>query len=126
MRPPLVFGRRNRVAEQFAPIELKSLHGKFVLLDFWTYRCINRMHVLPELHKLEKVYPNNIVVIGVHSGKVRCRARFGNIPARGYGVVLHLYIRVANHVTIKFGRGTTMALDKAGRAGPLSKTNRNE
>jgi DNA-binding beta-propeller fold protein YncE len=52
-----------------APIDLKSLHGKFVLLDFWTYCCINCMHVLPELHKLEKAYPNNIVVIGVHSGK---------------------------------------------------------
>ena len=36
-----------------APVDLKSLHGKFVLLDFWTYCCINCMHVLPELKKLE-------------------------------------------------------------------------
>jgi DNA-binding beta-propeller fold protein YncE len=52
-----------------APVDLKDLHGKFVVLDFWTYCCINCMHVLPELKKLEKAYPNNVVVIGVHSGK---------------------------------------------------------
>jgi thiol-disulfide isomerase/thioredoxin len=52
-----------------APVDFKDLRGKFVLLDFWTYCCINCMHVLPELKKLEQAYPNNIVVIGVHSGK---------------------------------------------------------
>jgi thiol-disulfide isomerase/thioredoxin len=51
------------------PIDLKDLRGKFVLLDFWTYCCINCMHVLPELKKLEQKYPNNVVVIGVHSAK---------------------------------------------------------
>ena len=52
-----------------APLELRQLRGKFVLLDFWTYCCINCMHVLPELKKLEKAYPNELVVIGVHSAK---------------------------------------------------------
>jgi thiol-disulfide isomerase/thioredoxin len=51
------------------PIDLKDLRGKFVLLDFWTYCCINCIHVLPELKKLEKAYPNELVVIGVHSAK---------------------------------------------------------
>jgi thiol-disulfide isomerase/thioredoxin len=51
------------------PIELKELHGKFVLLDFWTYCCINCMHIMPELKKLEHAYPNNLVVIGVHTAK---------------------------------------------------------
>ncbi len=51
------------------PIELKQLRGKFVLLDFWTYCCINCMHILPVLKKLEHAYPNNLVVIGVHSAK---------------------------------------------------------
>ena len=50
-----------------APVDLKDLRGKFVLLDFWTYCCINCMHILPELKKLEQAYPNNVVVIGVHS-----------------------------------------------------------
>src|ERR1700759_1829974 len=52
-----------------APVDLKDLRGKFIVLDFWTYCCINCMHILPELKKIEKAYPNNVVVIGVHSGK---------------------------------------------------------
>src|SRR5689334_10930402 len=46
-----------------------DLKGKFVLFDFWTYCCINCMHILPELKKLEREFPNNLVVIGVHSAK---------------------------------------------------------
>jgi thiol-disulfide isomerase/thioredoxin/sugar lactone lactonase YvrE len=50
-------------------ITLRDVRGKIVLLDFWTYCCINCMHVLPDLAYLEKKYPNEIVVIGVHSAK---------------------------------------------------------
>ncbi len=50
-------------------ITLKDLRGKVVLLDFWTYCCINCMHVLPDLAYLEKKFPNELVVIGVHSAK---------------------------------------------------------
>jgi len=45
------------------------LKGKVVLLDFWTYGCINCMHIIPDLKRLEKKYPNELVVIGVHSAK---------------------------------------------------------
>src|SRR3954447_21828680 len=51
------------------PLTKTDLKGKFVLLDFWTYCCINCMHILPELKKLEREFPNNLVVIGVHSAK---------------------------------------------------------
>lgn len=51
------------------PISLKQLRGKIVLLDFWTYCCINCHHVLPDLAKLEEKYKNELVVIGVHSAK---------------------------------------------------------
>ncbi|MBN2329389.1 MAG: redoxin domain-containing protein [Candidatus Omnitrophica bacterium] len=51
------------------PLRLADLRGKIVLLDFWTYCCINCMHVIPDLKKLEKKYPNELVVIGVHSAK---------------------------------------------------------
>jgi thiol-disulfide isomerase/thioredoxin len=61
------------------PMDLKSLRGKFVLLDFWTYCCINCMHILPELEKLEKAYPNNLVVIGVHSAKFETEQSAENI-----------------------------------------------
>ena len=51
------------------PISLKDLRGKVVLLDFWTYCCINCIHVLPDLAYLEEKYANELVVIGVHSAK---------------------------------------------------------
>lgn len=50
-------------------ITLKDLRGKVVLLDFWTYCCINCMHVLPDLKYLEKKFDKELVVIGVHSAK---------------------------------------------------------
>ncbi|MBA4065426.1 MAG: hypothetical protein C0501_17275 [Isosphaera sp.] len=52
------------------PLSLKKdLKGKVVLLDFWTLCCINCIHIQPDLAKLEKKYPNQLVVIGVHSPK---------------------------------------------------------
>lgn len=50
-------------------IDIKDLRGKVVILDFWTYCCINCMHILPDLKFLEHKYPNELVVIGVHSAK---------------------------------------------------------
>jgi len=48
--------------------KISDFRGKVVLLDFWTYCCINCMHVLPDLKRLEEKYPE-LVVIGVHSAK---------------------------------------------------------
>ncbi|AMV36974.1 thioredoxin-like domain-containing protein [Planctomyces sp. SH-PL62] len=61
------------------PIDLASLKGKVVLLDFWTYCCINCHHILPDLEKLEKKYKNELVVIGVHSGKFDAERNTENI-----------------------------------------------
>ncbi|KAG2406414.1 Protein SUPPRESSOR OF QUENCHING 1 [Vigna angularis] len=54
-----------------APLQFRrDLKGKIVLLDFWTYCCINCMHVLPDLDALEKKYKDMpFVVVGVHSAK---------------------------------------------------------
>ncbi|GAB6165793.1 thioredoxin-like domain-containing protein [Thermostilla marina] len=62
-----------------APLDWRDLRGKFVLLDFWTYCCINCMHILPELAKLEEAYPNELVVIGVHSAKFSGERETANI-----------------------------------------------
>jgi thiol-disulfide isomerase/thioredoxin len=51
------------------PLSIAGLKGKVILLDFWTYGCINCIHIIPDLKKLEAKYPNNLVVIGVHSAK---------------------------------------------------------
>jgi len=51
------------------PLTLASQRGKVVLLDFWSYCCINCMHVLPDLRYLENKYPETLTVIGIHSPK---------------------------------------------------------
>ena len=61
------------------PISIKDLRGKVVLLDFWTYCCINCMHVIPELKRLEAKYPNELVVIGIHSAKFTTEQGTDNI-----------------------------------------------
>ena len=61
------------------PISLRELRGKVVLLDFWTYCCINCMHVIPDLKRLEKKYADELVVIGVHSAKFTTEKEIGNI-----------------------------------------------
>ena len=53
------------------PLRMADLLGKVVLLDFWTYGCINCMHVIPDLKRLEAKYPDEFVVVGVHSAKFR-------------------------------------------------------
>lgn len=82
-----------------APIELDDLRGKFVLLDFWTYCCINCMHILPELARLEEVYEKNLVVIGVHSAKFETERDASNITEAILRYhIRHPVINDANHV----------------------------
>ena len=61
------------------PLSLAQLTGKIVLLDFWTYGCINCMHNFPELKQLEANYPNELVVIGIHSAKFTNESQTDNI-----------------------------------------------
>lgn len=61
------------------PLSLRALRGKLVLLDFWTYGCINCMHILPDLKRLEEKYPKNLVVISVHSAKFSNESEAKNI-----------------------------------------------
>lgn len=60
-------------------LSLRELRGKVVLLDFWTYCCINCMHIIPDLKKLEAKYANQLVVIGVHSAKFTTEKGTDNI-----------------------------------------------
>jgi len=59
-----------------------ELRGHVVLLDFWTYCCINCMHILPDLEYLEEKYKDQpFVVIGVHSAKFENEASTETIRA---------------------------------------------
>ena len=61
------------------PLKLADLRGKVVLIDFWTYCCINCMHIIPDLKRLEAEYPDELVVIGVHSAKFTQEGETANI-----------------------------------------------
>jgi thiol-disulfide isomerase/thioredoxin len=61
------------------PIRMADLRGKIVILDFWTYGCINCIHIIPDLKRLEAEYPTQLVVIGVHSAKFTNEGETENI-----------------------------------------------
>ncbi len=70
---------QTRLALEFDPklpwlnvkraLTLEDLMGKVVILDFWTYGCINCIHVLADLRRLEHEYGNKLAVIGIHTPK---------------------------------------------------------
>jgi thiol-disulfide isomerase/thioredoxin len=68
VRAPELIGRGGWINTKH-DLSLKSLKGKVVLLDFWTFCCINCLHVLEELRPLEERFGDDLVVIGVHSPK---------------------------------------------------------
>ncbi|MBS1796057.1 MAG: redoxin domain-containing protein [Acidobacteria bacterium] len=78
VRAPELAGARDWLNTD-KPLSIAGLRGKVVLLDFWTYGCVNCMHIIPDLKRLEAKYPNNLVVIGVHSAKFANEGETANI-----------------------------------------------
>jgi len=81
------------------PIAVQQLKGKVVLLDFWTFCCINCHHVLADLAKLEEKYKNELVVIGIHTAKFDAEKDTENIrrKVREYRIK-HPVLNDANQV----------------------------
>lgn len=75
MKQPAVNAPELKTAHGWVNTEkeysLNDFLGKIVLLDFWTFGCINCQHIVPDLQRLEEEYPDELVVIGVHSGKFK-------------------------------------------------------
>ncbi|MBS3054658.1 MAG: redoxin domain-containing protein [Candidatus Aenigmarchaeota archaeon] len=62
------------------PLSMKALEGHIVVLDFWTYCCINCIHMLPDIKMLEEDYAGRpVVFIGVHSAKFENENDVNNI-----------------------------------------------
>ncbi len=102
------------------PLSIKGLRGKVVLLDFWTYGCINCIHIIPDLKKLEAKYPNELVVIGVHSAKFATESDAGNLrqAVMRYGlehpVVSDKDLRIWNEYAVR-AWPTQILIDPDGR-----------
>ena len=78
VRAPEITGGRGWLNTD-KPLSIAALKGKVVLLDFWTYGCINCIHIIPDLKKLEAKYANQLVVIGIHSAKFQNEKETENI-----------------------------------------------
>jgi cytochrome c biogenesis protein CcdA/thiol-disulfide isomerase/thioredoxin len=65
-----------------APLVLESLKGKVVLVDFWTYTCINCIRTLPHVTSwYNKYHPYGLEVIGVHSPEFAFEQDKGNVAS---------------------------------------------
>ena len=54
------------------PLSLEQLRGKVVLVEFWTYDCINCIHVLPYVKQWHERYKSQgLTVVGVHTPEYR-------------------------------------------------------
>ncbi|MDX2820129.1 redoxin domain-containing protein [Streptomyces ipomoeae] len=69
VRAPELIGKGGWLNTGGKQYSLADLRGKIVVLDFWTFCCINCLHVLDELRHLEEKHRDTVVVIGVHSPK---------------------------------------------------------
>ena len=100
-------------------LSLTDLRGRVVLLDFWTYGCINCMHIIPDLKRLEQEFGDALVVIGVHSAKFKTEGNTRRIRS-----IVHRYERehpVVNDRAMQIWRSyfvrawpTLVLLDPAG------------
>ncbi|MFF4256271.1 NHL domain-containing thioredoxin family protein [Streptomyces sp. NPDC001663] len=69
VRAPELVGKGGWLNTGDQQYTLADLRGRIVVLDFWTFCCINCLHVLDELRELERRHSDTVVVIGVHSPK---------------------------------------------------------
>ena len=64
------------------PLSLRALRGKVVLVDFWTYSCINCLRTLPHLNQWDERYRSKgLVILGVHSPEFAFEHDLGNVRA---------------------------------------------
>lgn len=64
------------------PLTMKQLRGKVVLVDFWTYDCINCINTLPHVAKWHDLYKDKgLVVVGVHTPEYAFERKTDNVRA---------------------------------------------
>ncbi|MXG27391.1 NHL domain-containing thioredoxin family protein [Streptomyces sp. YIM 132580] len=69
VRAPELIGKGGWLNTGDRQYTLSELRGRIVILDFWTFCCVNCLHVLDELRELEERHRDTVVIIGVHSPK---------------------------------------------------------
>jgi thiol-disulfide isomerase/thioredoxin len=68
-----------------APLNMANLRGKVVLVDFWTYGCVNCVNTLPHVTELYAKYKDRgLVVVGVHTPEFPFERSASNVQAALY------------------------------------------
>jgi cytochrome c biogenesis protein CcdA/thiol-disulfide isomerase/thioredoxin len=82
------------------PLTLKSLRGKVVLVDFWTYSCVNCLRTLPHVKAWDRAYrQDGLVIVGVHTPEFA----FEHVPSNVEAAVRKLGVRYPVAIDNKFG-----------------------
>ncbi|NEY34178.1 redoxin domain-containing protein [Streptomyces sp. PRKS01-65] len=69
VRAPELVGKGGWINTGGKNLTLADFRGRILILDFWTFCCINCLHVLDELRELEEKHRDTVVIVGVHSPK---------------------------------------------------------
>ncbi|QNE76310.1 redoxin domain-containing protein [Streptomyces finlayi] len=69
VRAPELIGKGGWINTGGKDLKLADFRGRTLILDFWTFCCVNCLHVLDELRELEEKHRDTVVIIGVHSPK---------------------------------------------------------
>ncbi|MCJ0868689.1 NHL domain-containing thioredoxin family protein [Streptomyces sp. AP-93] len=69
VRAPELIGKGGWLNTGGKDLTLADLRGRIVIADFWTFCCVNCLHVLDELRELEEKHRDTVVIVGVHSPK---------------------------------------------------------
>ena len=82
------------------PITMQSLKGKVVLIDFWTYSCINCVRTLPYLTGWDRKYRDmGLVIVGVHSPEFEFEKRLANVQAAIVQHGIHYPVALDNNLS---------------------------
>jgi cytochrome c biogenesis protein CcdA/thiol-disulfide isomerase/thioredoxin len=81
-----------------APLDFSDLKGKVVLIDFWTYSCINCLRAIPYVRAwYDKYKDNGFVVIGVHTPEFAFERRLDNVRKAVSGLGIQYPVAVDNN-----------------------------
>jgi cytochrome c biogenesis protein CcdA/thiol-disulfide isomerase/thioredoxin len=82
------------------PLTLAQLRGKVVLIDFWTYSCINCLRTLPHLEAWDRMYRDKgLMIVGVHTPEFA----FESVPSNVRAAIKRLGIRYPVALDPKYG-----------------------
>ena len=83
------------------PLSREQLKGKVVLIDFWTYSCINCIRTIPHVRALHQRYARDgLVVIGVHTPEFAFERDLGNVRKAVRDFAIRYPVAVDNDWTI--------------------------